>query len=342
LPLEGPIDLLLQGLAAVSAATQSAEEPELASIGRRSADLAAHLDFIRRAEADDHVYWMERKGRGVLLRAAPIEIAGELKTRLYPSVDTIVFTSATLTAGGSFDYFAGRMGLAHGDQETAPAARIAVDSPFDFDRQAALYVPMHLPEPNAPDFVDAVADELLKLVEITGGRAFALFTSLRNMVGVHQRVRARLNYQVLLQGEHPKSVLLERFKQEPSVLFASQSFWEGVDVPGDALSMVIIDRLPFASPGDPLVAARVDQLKRRGEDAFNVYQLPQAAISLRQGFGRLIRTQKDRGIVALLDKRIRTKAYGQVFLASLPRLPRFENREALAKWFGRLAPAPED
>jgi ATP-dependent DNA helicase DinG len=339
---EVPIDSILRGLAAVSAATQSAEEPELASIGRRSADLGAHLDFIRRANADDHVYWVERKGRGVLLRAAPIEIAGELRTRLYPSVDTIVFTSATLTAGGRFDYFAGRMGLAQGDQKIAPAAQISVDSPFDFDRQAALYVPMHLPEPNAPDFIDAVADEILKLVQITGGRAFALFTSLRNMVGVHQRVRARLKYQVLLQGEHPKSVLLERFKQEPSVLFASQSFWEGVDVPGDALSMVIIDRLPFASPGDPLVAARVDQLKRRGEDAFNVYQLPQAAISLRQGFGRLIRTQKDRGIMALLDKRIRTKPYGQVFLGSLPRLPRFENRSELEKWFGRLAPTSAD
>ncbi len=339
---EAPIDSMLRGLAAVSAATQSAEDPELTAIGRRSADLGAHLDFIRRADADDHVYWVERKGRGVLLRAAPIEIAGELKTRLYPSVDTIVFTSATLTAGGRFDYFAGRMGLAQGGQKIAPAAQIAVDSPFDFDRQAALYVPLHLPEPNAPDFVDAVAEEILKLVQITGGRAFALFTSLRNMVGVHQRVRARLKYQVLLQGEHPKSVLLERFKQEPSVLFASQSFWEGVDVPGDALSMVIIDRLPFASPGDPLVAARVDQLKRRGEDAFNVYQLPQAAISLRQGFGRLIRTQKDRGIVALLDKRIRTKPYGQVFLASLPHLPRFENRSELEKWFGRPAPAPAD
>jgi ATP-dependent DNA helicase DinG len=153
------------------------------------------------------------------------------------------------------------------------------------------------------------------------------------MTAVHQLVKPRVPFTVLLQGERPKSALLELFRQQPSVLFAAQSFWEGVDVPGNALSLVIIDRLPFASPGDPLVAARIEQLRKQGEDPFSAYQLPQAAIALRQGFGRLIRTQQDRGVVAILDHRIRTRAYGAVFLDSLPPVPRFGELSSLENWF---------
>jgi ATP-dependent DNA helicase DinG len=193
-------------------------------------------------------------------------------------------------------------------------------------------LPAHLPEPNAPGFVEAVAEEIVALVNLTGGRAFALFTSLRNMEGVYRLAARKLKYPALLQGERPKTALLELFKREPSVLFAAHSFWEGVDVVGDALSLVVIDRLPFASPGDPLVAARIDQLREKGEEPFSAYQLPQAAIALRQGFGRLIRSRQDRGIVAILDRRVTTKYYGRFFLRSLPRARRIAERDALDAW----------
>ncbi|MCI0672077.1 MAG: ATP-dependent DNA helicase, partial [Myxococcaceae bacterium] len=259
----------------------------------------------------------------------------ELQGRLYGAVDTAVFTSATLTAEGRFDFFAQRLGLldAESGESVAPLLQVNVASPFDYTRQAALYVPSHLPEPSEPGFAEAVAEELVALTEVTGGRAFALFTSLRNMEAVWALTRDRLPYQVLLQGELPKAALLEAFREKPSVLFAAHSFWEGVDVPGDALSLVVIDRLPFASPGEPLVAARIHRLTERGLSPFSAYQLPQAAISLRQGFGRLIRTREDRGVVAVLDRRLRTKAYGKSFLRSLPRTQRFGERDALAHWF---------
>ncbi len=334
-PLDGHFDALLQSLTAAGALGSSSDQPELIAVSRRAVELAADLEFIWKARAMDHVYWVERRGRGVFLRAAPIDIGGELRRRLYPSVDTLVFTSATLTVSGRFDYFSRRIGLSEDQPPLSPLARISVDSPFDFRRQAALYVPARLPDPNSPEFPRAVADEIVRLVQITGGRAFALFTSLRNMAAVHQLVKPRVPFTVLLQGERPKSALLELFRQGPSVLFAAQSFWEGVDVPGNALSLVIIDRLPFASPGDPLVAARIEQLRKQGEDPFSAYQLPQAAIALRQGFGRLIRTQQDRGVVAILDHRIRTRPYGTVFLDSLPPVPRFGELSSLENWFVR-------
>ncbi len=333
--LRSGVGELLESLAALSALTVAEDEPELSSLCRRSSEIATDLDFIHRAESVDHVYWGEGRGRGVFLRAAPIDVAAELQKRLYRSVDTLVFTSATLTAQGSFDYFARRIGLdrQEGEDDGSPVRQLSVASPFDFSRQAALYLPTHLPEPSAPGFIEAAAEELLALCEVTGGRAFALFTSLRNMEAVHALAKDRLPYQVLLQGERPKSVLLEAFRSEPSVLFAAHSFWEGVDVPGAALSLVVIDRLPFASPGDPLVSARVDQLRARGEDPFAGYQVPEAAIALRQGFGRLIRSSQDRGIVALLDRRVTTKGYGRAFLQSLPAAKRLPSIEALGRWF---------
>jgi ATP-dependent DNA helicase DinG len=282
----------------------------------------------------DHVYWAELRGRGVFLRASPIDVARELQTRLYGATDTVVFTSATLAAEGRFDFFARRMGLY--DEDGAPVTsvrQVQVPSPFDYAEQSALYLPTHLPDPSAPGFIEAAAEEIVRLCEVTGGRAFVLFTSLRNMQRAHALALHRLPYQVLLQGERPKQQLLEAFRQEPSVLFAAHSFWEGVDVPGDALSLVIIDRLPFASPGDPLVAARIRQLEGRGEEPFGGYQLPEAALTLRQGFGRLIRTRSDRGVVALLDRRILTKSYGRAFLASLPAARRVQDLEQLSDWF---------
>jgi len=334
-PLSRKVEELLEGLAALGSVTAGEEAPELLALCRRSSDIAGELDFIRLAEESDHVYWAEARGRGVFLRAAPIDIARELRKRLYSAVDTVVFTSATLTAEGRFDFFARRMGLGPDElgETVATVRKVQVASPFDFKRQAALYVPGHLPEPNAPGFVEAVAEEVVQLTRITEGRAFVLFTSLRNMEQCHQLCRNRLPFQVLLQGERPKSALLDAFKREPSVLFASHSFWEGVDVPGEALSLVVIDKLPFASPGDPLVAARIQQLRERGEDPFGGYQLPEAAIALRQGFGRLIRTREDRGIVAILDQRLVTKRYGSAFIRSLPAARRFAELPALAAWY---------
>ncbi len=332
LPLREPTHRVLESLAALASMTVSPDEPELSALCRRAGEIGDELDFIQRADSVDHVYWAQARGRGTFLRASPIDIASELQRRLYASVDTLVFTSATLAAGGQFDFFARRLGLSQ-DGAGGPVRELSVESPFDYASQAALYTPPHLPEPNAPGFLEALAEELIQLTYLTDGRCFALFTSLRNMEAVHQLSKNRLPYQILLQGERPKTALLDAFRAEPSVLFASHSFWEGVDVPGDALSLVVIDRLPFASPGDPLVAARIDQLKERGEEPFSAYQLPEAILALRQGFGRLIRTQKDRGIVAVLDRRITQKAYGRAFLSSLPKARRFAERDALKRWY---------
>lgn len=333
-PLKQELRALLDGLTALTQYAAGFEEPEVEAIGRRSAELGATLGSVAAAESADHVYWAEARGRTVFLRSAPIDVARELKDRLYGNIDTVVFASATLTAAGRFDYFARRMGLNWLEEDgVARVDSIGVASPFDFAQQAALYVPTHLPEPNDPSFGELASDEVLQLLEISGGRAFVLFTSLRAMEAMHARLKDRLPYQVLLQGEAPKAALLERFKEAPSVLFASHSFWEGIDVPGEALSLVVIDKLPFASPGDPLVAARISRLQERGEEPFSGYQLPEAAITLRQGFGRLIRTGDDFGIVAILDRRVRTKPYGQVFLRSLPKAKRFESLAGLQQWF---------
>ena len=204
--------------------------------------------------------------------------------------------------------------------------------PFDYQRQAAIVAPDGLPEPNAPGFVDAAALAVEALCEVTGGRAFVLCTSNRNMQALHA-ASSHLPWQRLLQGERPKQKLLELFRAEPSVLFATQSFWEGVDVPGDALSLVIIDRLPFAPPNDPVVAARLKALEQEGRDGFSELQVPAAALSLRQGFGRLIRTTTDRGLVAILDRRLLTKGYGRAFLATLPRCPLLKSVEEAERWW---------
>lgn len=333
-PLGRQVEGVLEGLGALSAFAAGAEEPELLSLARRSGELLAELDFVRRADSSDHVYWAEGRGRGMALRAAPISVAEALRQKLYGTVDTLVFTSATLRAGNSFSYFLRRLGLLdEAGEPVQPLAELAVPSSFDYGRQAALYLPTHLPEPNEAGFVQSVAAEVLALTELVGGRAFVLFTSLRNMEAVHALLADRLPWPVLKQGDAPKHVLLEAFRAAPSVLFASHSFWEGVDVPGEALSLVVMDKLPFASPGHPLTAARIEQLEAQGEEPFSAYQLPEAALALRQGFGRLIRTRLDRGIVALLDVRVSRRAYGRQLVHSLPPAKRFRAFGPLATWF---------
>jgi ATP-dependent DNA helicase DinG len=305
-----------------------APSPALGQIARRAGELRVELGAVTAMKEPSRIYFGEVRGRGVFLRAAPIDVAEELQTRLYRRTDTVIFTSATLAAQGRFDFFRRQVGL---------APELAVDEgrfpgPFDYARQAALVAPDGLPEPNDPGFADAAAAAIEQLTAVTGGRAFVLCTSNRNMAAFHRASR-HLPYRILLQGERPKSRLLEEFRAEPSVLFATQSFWEGVDVPGDALSLVVIDRLPFAPPGDPVIAARLRALEEQGRDGFSELSVPAAALALRQGFGRLVRRRTDRGLVAVLDRRLLTKSYGRAFLATLPRCPLLRSVSEAERWW---------
>ena len=322
---QGRLDAALEDVRDIFA---EAEVTALAGIARRAAELRVELGAVTSMKEPSRVYFAEARGRGVFLRALPVDVAEELGERLYRRVDTAIFTSATLAAGGKLDYFRREIGLA----PEFDVAEAIFPGPFDYARQAALYVPGELPEPSHPSFFEAAAATIRELTAVTGGRAFVLSTSTRGMNALAGHLRD-LPYQLLLQGERPKAKLLEAFREEPSVLFATQSFWEGVDVPGDALSLVVIDKLPFAPPGDPVVAARTRALEAAGHDAFSELSVPAAALSLKQGFGRLIRTRQDRGIVAVLDRRLVTKGYGRAFLATLPPAPLLRSIAAAQRWW---------
>jgi ATP-dependent DNA helicase DinG len=317
-----------EALGALRDSLTDAGSPTLAQVARRAGELRVELLAVTAMKEPSRVYFAEVRGRGVFLRAAPIDVAEELVERLYRRTDTVIFTSATLAAQGKFDYFRRQVGLSP-DFEVEEAR---FEGPFDYSRQAALVAPEGLPEPNAPGFIPAAAAAIRELTAITGGRAFVLCTSIRNMQALHAASRD-LPYRLLLQGERPKSRLLQAFRDEPSVLFATQSFWEGVDVPGAALSLVIIDRLPFAPPNDPVVAARVRALEEHGHNGFGELQVPAAALALRQGFGRLIRTRDDRGLVAVLDRRLVTRSYGRAFLATLPACPLYRDVAGARAWW---------
>ena len=299
-----------------------------AALARRAAELRVELAAVTALKEASRVYYAEARGRGVFLRAAPVNVAEELVDRLYRRVDTAVFTSATLAAGGRLDYFRREVGLVP-EFEVEEAI---LPGPFDYRRQAALVVPGGLPEPSDPSFFRAAAVPVRTLVGVTGGRAFVLSTSVRGMLALREALDD-LPYPLLLQGERPKAKLLDAFRAEPSVLFATQSFWEGVDVPGEALSLVVIDKLPFAPPGDPVVAARARAREAEGGDAFSELSVPAAALALKQGFGRLIRSRADAGLVALLDRRILTRGYGRAFLATLPPAPLLRSVEEAERWW---------
>ena len=272
----------------------------------------------------------------VHLGASPVDVSEAIRGALLGQVEAAVFTSATLTMGGSFDYVRERLGL-------GAAAEARVDSPFDYREQALLYLPRDLPEPGDPRFPAAAAERIAPLVEASGGRAFLLFTSHRQMQALHARLGphfAALQYQVLLQGNEPRHLLLERFRARPSVLFATGSFWEGVDVVGEALQLVVIDKLPFSPPDDPLVAARARRVEEEGRSGFADYQVPQAALALAQGFGRLIRHRGDRGVVAILDARATSRTYGRKVLSALPAdCPRTADLEEACRFLRSLRPA---
>jgi ATP-dependent DNA helicase DinG len=327
-PLAGLQERLDGALEEVRAALAEDPNPALAAIARRAAELRVELKAVTALAEPRRVFFAEARGRGVFLRAAPIDVSEELVERLYRRIDTAVFTSATLAAQGSFAYFRRRVGLA--PELDVDEARHA--GPFDYPRQAALVVPRDLPEPSDPGFGAAAAQAIRALTGITGGRAFVLCTSTRAMRFLREACRD-LPYRLLLQGERPKHRLVEAFREEPSVLFATQSFWEGVDVPGEALSLVVIDKLPFAPPSDPVVAARVRAVEAAGGRGFDDLQVPAAALALRQGFGRLVRTRGDRGLVAVLDRRLLTKGYGKAFLATLPECARFSSVADARRWW---------
>jgi ATP-dependent DNA helicase DinG len=293
-------------------ASLPAKPEELLNIARRSMELRAELNFLFESSEGNFVYWFERRAKGVFVAATPIDVSALLRERLFEPFETIVLTSATLAVGGRFDFLKQRLGV-------NLASERVLDSEFDFATQALLYIPATLPDVRDSAFPERAAQEIIRLLEISRGRAFCLFTSYGQMNDLFERVRTRVRFPLLIQGSAPRTALLEKFRNtEGAVLFATSSFWQGVDVRGEQLSCVIVDRLPFAVPSDPIVAARVRALQEDGRNAFAEYQVPEAVLALKQGFGRLIRARTDRGVLTILDNRIQRMQYGKIFMESLP------------------------
>jgi len=290
--------------------------PEADSVVRRVRQTRFDLGFIVKQADRNFVYWLERRGRGVFLQASPVDVSQLLQEKLFDKVDTCILTSATLSTNGSFNFIRDRLGLASVKTNTLTAA-----SSFDHEKQAILYLPTAMPDPRAPEFSQMAAAEVIRIIQVTEGHAFVLCTSNSSMAALYELVSSRVGYPCFLQGSMSKTGLLDKFRATPNaVLFATASFWQGVDVRGDQLSCVIIDKLPFAVPSDPIVAARSKFIDENGGRSFFDYSVPQAVISLKQGIGRLIRSNTDRGVIAILDPRLRTKGYGRDFLNSLPRM----------------------
>jgi ATP-dependent DNA helicase DinG len=300
---------------------------DVLTIARRAGEIRDDLQFLLAANDAAFVYFVEARGRGVFLRGAPIDVAAIVKEHVFDRMRSTVLTSATLAVAGSFAYVRGRLGVEE-------ARELRVPSEFDFARQSLLYLPRRMPPPRTPAFADAVAAEVLAILERTRGRAFVLFTSYAMMHAVHEGIMSALRYPLLVQGTAPRSVLLKQFRTTPhAVLLATSSFWQGVDVAGEQLSCVVIDKLPFASPGDPITAARIEAMTASGGDAFNDYQVPLAILSLLQGLGRLIRHRNDRGVLAVLDPRLRTMGYGRRFLESFPPAPMTHDLRDIERFF---------
>ena len=322
---------------------------EIFNFIRRGQEIQVQLRFALESDDRNTVFWIERRGRSpsplrhggvktskerhqgrqhVFLQATPIDVGPILRECLWSKLECAVLTSATLAVGGGFDYIRKRLGFEH-------ARDLVLQSHFDYSSQALLYVPPDLPDPRTPQFTAKAAERIRKLLEITRGRAFVLFTSYAQMNDIYERLLGEMEFPMLRQGDAPKSALLEEFRLTPnSVLFATSSFWQGVDVQGEQLSCVIIDRLPFAVPSDPVVSARVKAIDANGGNAFFQYQVPAAVITLKQGFGRLIRSLHDRGLLVLLDNRILKKQYGRVFVDSLPNYRRTTDIRVVEGFFG--------
>ncbi|MFZ0807846.1 MAG: ATP-dependent DNA helicase [Candidatus Sulfotelmatobacter sp.] len=325
-----------------------AQKPEeIFNFVRRAQEIQVQLGFALESEDRNTVFWIERRAgklspqrapethrgrssgrQNVFLQATPIDVGPILRECLWSKLESAVLTSATLAVGGGFEYIRQRLGMEHARESVLP-------SHFDYETQALLYVPPDMPDPRTPQFVAKAAEQIRRLLEITRGRAFVLFTSYAQMNEIYQRLLGEIEFPMLKQGNAPKSALLEEFRLTPNaVLFATSSFWQGVDVQGEQLSCVIIDRLPFAVPSDPVVAARVKAIDADGGNAFFQYQVPAAVITLKQGFGRLIRSLHDRGLLVLLDNRIVKKQYGRVFIESLPNYKKTTEMRVVEGFFG--------
>ena len=302
-------------------------DPDFLNIMSRAKAISETISGFENIPEKKWLNWYEKKPRSVSIHAAPLNIASQMKELLYDKVESAIFTSATLSAAGDFSFIQERLGLQDAVSKVYP-------SHFDLKKNALIFIPQKMPEPSNPDFASKLADTIREILTISRGRALVLFTSYRNLNFVYERVNGKIPYKIFIQGEAPKSILLENFKKNiNSVLFATSSFWEGVDVPGSSLSCVILDKLPFDSPGDPIIAARIEMLKADGKNPFMDYQVPSAIIHLRQGFGRLIRTSSDRGVVGIMDSRIITARYGRLFLDSLGAVPVTHSLDNISSFF---------
>lgn len=289
--------------------------PEVEAVVRRISQARDDLKFIVNQADRNFVYWLERRGRGTFLQASPVDVSDLLNKKLFDKVETCVLTSATLSSNGSFNFIRDRLGL-----DRSKTDMLVAPSAFDYEKQAIIYLPKGMPDPRSPEYAQLAAGEIIRLLQLTRGHAFVLCTSNASMNSLFQLVSTRIGYPCFIQGSMSKTGLLDRFRStKNAVLFATSSFWQGVDVRGEQLSCVIIDKLPFAVPSDPIVAARTKFIDENGGRSFSDYSVPQAVITLKQGIGRLIRSKTDRGVIAILDSRLRTKSYGRDFLNSLPK-----------------------
>jgi len=323
----------------IKALSNACGENELwEGLKKRSEDLykrlAAVAELIEGPSGEKYIRWFDKREKSVVLTASPIDIAAELTTFLYPEIRSAVFTSGTLTVGGDFTYFCDRLGL---DRDTDT---ISLASPYDYRNRTMLYVPPHTPEepfpqPDQKEFLGTIQSAICKILLASKGRGLVLFTSLYNMKMTYPYLVDNLPYPVFIQGQAPRNKLLQSFQQQTaSVLLAVSSFWEGINVPGESLSCVIIDKLPFEVPSDPVIMARINKIKEDGGNPFMDFQLPRAVLALRQGVGRLIRTTSDKGLLAILDIRLFTKQYGRLFLKSLPPSPITRTLEDVEAFFG--------
>jgi len=299
----------------------------LESCFKRAEDLLQQLKIIIEDDSGKWIRWYEIHKKSFTLSRTPLDIAAEFRSFMQRHQAVWIFTSATLSVANKFDHFSNNLGLTN-------AASASWGSPFDYANQSLFYHPKGLPQPNDPDFIPLIMNFALPVLQASKGRAFFLFTSHRALKQAEMLLKDKLDYPLLVQGSRPKGLLLEQFKEAGNaVLLGTSSFWEGVDVRGEALSCVIIDKLPFSSPGDPVLKARLNAMERQGRNPFFEHQLPAAVIALRQGIGRLIRDVKDRGVLMVCDPRLLKRSYGQIFLDSVPPMKRTRDIEDVRAFF---------